>query len=75
LYGSRVKLSNGQTVIVDDAYIRDSILKPSARIVAGYGPIMPTFQGQLNEEQVLQLCAYIRSLALQGSEERKAVKK
>lgn len=72
LYGSPVKLTNGQTVIADDAYIRESILNPSAKIVAGYPPTMPTFQGQLNEEQFLQLSAYIKSLALQQREDRKA---
>ena len=45
----------------DDAYIRESILNPSAKIVAGYTPLMPTFQGQLSEEQILQLTAYIKS--------------
>ena len=75
LYGSPVKLTNGQTVIADDAYIRESILIPSAKIVAGYKPIMPAFQGQLNEEQMLQLSAYIKSLTLQQSEGRKAAKK
>jgi cytochrome c oxidase subunit 2 len=71
LYGSTVKLSNGQTVMADDAYIRESILNPSAKIVAGYTPIMPTFQGQLDEEQILQLTAYIKSLAKQEGEGRK----
>jgi cytochrome c oxidase subunit II len=74
LYGSSVKLNNGQTVMADDAYIRESILNPSAKIVAGYTPIMPTFQGQLSEEQILQLTAYIKSLAKQEEEGRKAAK-
>ena len=74
LYGSSVKLNNGQTVMADDMYIRESILNPSAKIVAGYTPIMPTFQGQLGEEQILQLTAYIKSLAKQEGEARKAAK-
>ena len=74
LYGSSVKLNNGQTVMADDTYIRESILNPSAKIVAGYTPIMPTFQGQLGEEQILQLTAYIKSLAKQEGEARKAAK-
>jgi len=74
LYGAPVKLSNGQTVLADDAYIRESILNPSAKIVAGYTPLMPTFQGQLGEEQILQLTAYIKSLAKHEGEERKAAK-
>jgi len=75
LYGSPVKLDNGQTILADDAYIRESILNPAAKIVAGYKPIMPTFQGQLSEEQILQLSAYIKSLAFQWTEERKAAEK
>jgi cytochrome c oxidase subunit II len=63
LYGSKVKLTTGQVVTADDAYIRLHILDPSAEIVAGYNPIMPTFQGQISEEQILDIIAYIRSLA------------
>lgn len=63
LYGKPVKLSDGSTVIANDAYIRESILYPTAQIVNGYPPIMPTFKGQVSEEQVLQLTAYIKSLA------------
>lgn len=71
LYGSGVKLVNGQTVLADDNYIRECILTPSLKRVAGYEPIMPTFQGQLGEEQILQLTAYIKSLAKPGREARK----
>jgi cytochrome c oxidase subunit 2 len=74
VYGSTVKLSSGQSVKADDAYIRESILNPSAKIVAGYTPIMPTFQGQLSEEQILQLTAYIKSLAKSEADGRKAAK-
>jgi len=63
LYGSTVRLQGGQTVVADDGYLRESILNPRAKIVAGYGPDMPVFQGLVNEEQVLQLIAYIKSLA------------
>jgi cytochrome c oxidase subunit II len=63
LYGTPVTLSNDQAVIADDNYIRESILNPQAQIVKGFGPIMPTFQGQLNEEDLLKLLAYIKSLA------------
>jgi cytochrome c oxidase subunit II len=62
LFGSAVKLADGKTVAVDNAYLRESILFPSEKIVAGYPAIMPTFKGQLSEEQVLQLVAYIKSL-------------
>ena len=63
IFGKQVELTNGQTVTADDAYIRESILNPQAKIVAGYGPIMPTFQGQVSEEQLLQLVTYIKSLS------------
>jgi cytochrome c oxidase subunit 2 len=62
LYGTQVKLNNGTTVTVDEAYIRESILNPTAKLVDGYQAIMPTFQGQVSEEQILQLIAYIRSI-------------
>jgi cytochrome c oxidase subunit 2 len=62
VYGKPVTLSTGQTVAVDDAYIRESILDPQAKIVAGFQPLMPTFKGLVTEEQLLQLIAYIKSL-------------
>jgi cytochrome c oxidase subunit II len=62
LYGSTVRLQNGETVVADDNYLRESILESRAKIVAGYQPIMPIFQGLLDEQQVLQLIAYIHSL-------------
>ncbi|MBZ5527364.1 MAG: cytochrome c oxidase subunit II [Acidobacteriia bacterium] len=62
LYGSKVKLADGTTVQADDAYVRESILSPKAKIVAGYQPLMPSFQGLVTEEQVLSLTAYIKSL-------------
>jgi cytochrome c oxidase subunit II len=65
LYGNKVLVADGSTVTADDAYIRESILQPNAKIVAGYQPVMPTFQGQLTEEQILALTAYIKSLQAQ----------
>jgi cytochrome c oxidase subunit 2 len=65
IYGKPVKLSDGRTVVADDAYLRESVLYPSAKIVEGYRPIMPTFKGQVTEEQLLQLIAYIKSLSPQ----------
>ena len=61
-YGHEVKLNTGQTVQFDDEYIRESIVNPQAKIVAGYQPIMPTFQGLVNEDQLLQLVSYVKSL-------------
>jgi cytochrome c oxidase subunit 2 len=68
LYGQSVKLADGRTAPVNEEYIRGSILTPAKQRAAGYPAIMPTFQGQVNEEQILQLIAYIKSL---GPEEGK----
>jgi cytochrome c oxidase subunit 2 len=62
LFGKTVTLQKGEKVKADEAYIRESILNPRAKVVAGFEPIMPTFQGLVSEEQLLQLIAYIRSL-------------
>jgi len=62
VYGHPVKLTTGDTVTADDAYMRESIVLPKAKIVQGYTPIMPTFQGQLTEEQINDLLAYLRIL-------------
>ena len=62
LYGKKVQLADGSTVTADDAYIRESILNPNAKIVAKYQPLMPSFQGQLTEEQLLGLMSYVKSL-------------
>ena len=72
LFGKTVKLQGGTTVTADENYIRESILDPRAKIVAGYQPIMPTFKGLVSEEGLLQLIAYIKSL--EGAE-RKAAQK
>ncbi len=62
LYGRTVNLRNGRTVLADDAYLRESILYPEAKVVQGWESIMPTFKGQVNEEDLIQLLAYIKSL-------------
>ena len=62
LFGKTVQLTGGGTVKADEAYIRESILQPTAKVVAGYQPIMPTFQGLVTEEGVLQLVEYIKSI-------------
>ena len=65
-FGKMTPLQSGETVRVDEGYIRESILNPQAKIVAGFGPIMPTFQGQVSEDQVVQLVAFIKSLRATG---------
>jgi cytochrome c oxidase subunit II len=62
LFGAKVLLADGSTVTADEAYIRESIVQPKAKIVAGYQPVMPTFQGLVTEEQIQNLTAYIKSL-------------
>jgi cytochrome c oxidase subunit 2 len=63
LYGRAVHLSDGRTVTADDAYIRDSILLPKRDVAAGYQPLMPSYAGELSEDQIIRLTAYIKSLA------------
>lgn len=63
LYNKSVALATGQVVKADEAYVRESILKPQAKLVPGYAPSMPTYQGQLQEQSVLELIAYIKSLS------------
>ena len=63
LYGTDVMLGTGQVVKADDNYIRESILNPQAKIVKGFQPIMPTFQGQVSEDDLIKLLAYLKSLA------------
>ena len=62
LFGKSVTLQSGETAVVDEAYVRESILTPSAKIAAGFQPIMPTFQGLVTEEQLLALVEYVKSL-------------
>ena len=62
LFGKQTQLVGGQTVRADESYIRESILNPQSKLVDGFGPIMPTFQGQVSEDQLAQLLAYVKSL-------------
>ncbi len=66
IYGTEVALKDSGKVLVNDDYIRESIMRPLAKVVAGFEPVMPTYEGQLSEEQIIQLAAYIKSL--KGSE-------
>jgi cytochrome c oxidase subunit 2 len=63
LYGSPVPLADGSVITADERYLRDSILMPEKSRVASYQPLMPSFAGQVNEEQLVKLVAYITSLA------------
>lgn len=62
IFGSKAELADGKTVVVDENYIRESIEKPQAKIVKGFQPVMPTFQGLFNETELNALIAYIKSL-------------
>jgi cytochrome c oxidase subunit 2 len=62
LYGKAVTLDNGDAVEADEAYIRESIVNPRAKMVSGFQPLMPTFQGLISEEGLLQLVEYVKSL-------------
>ena len=68
LFGSKVALEGGRTVVADEGYIRESIIDPRAKIVAGYQPVMPTYRGLISEDGILQIIAYLKS-AEQGTGE------
>jgi cytochrome c oxidase subunit 2 len=67
VYGHPVHLADGRTIVADEAYLRDSILLPNKDVVAGFAPIMPSFAGVASEAQIVELLAYIKSLATQGA--------
>lgn len=62
VYGSKLQLANGSEVLVNEAYLRDAILNPSQHVTAGYAPIMPTYQGQISEDGLIDLVEYLKTL-------------
>jgi len=62
IWGKMEKMQDGKLVLVDENYVRESMMQPQAKIVAGFDPIMPTFQGLLHEQDIRGLIAYIKSL-------------
>ncbi len=62
IYGKPVELEGMAPVIVEDNYIRESILEPDAKIVKGYQPVMPTFKGKLSDKDITALIEFIKSL-------------
>jgi len=70
LYGRRVHLKSGATVVADDGYLTESMMDPQAKIVAGYAPVMPTYQGQLSPLEAAAIVEYIRSLSEPGAAEK-----
>lgn len=65
-FGTPEQIASGEVIIVDDSYLRESILTPQQKIVAGYQPLMPTFQGMVNEESVMALIEYVKSKKATG---------
>jgi cytochrome c oxidase subunit 2 len=63
IYDKPVLLEDGRSVVADENYVRESILNPTAKIVKGYKPVMPTFQGLISDEQLNALVAYVKSLS------------
>ena len=63
IYNKPVLLEDGRTVIADENYVRESIVNPTAKIVSGFKPVMPAFQGIVSEEQLNALVAYVKSLS------------
>jgi cytochrome c oxidase subunit 2 len=64
-FGKPQPLKDGRTLMVDETFIRQAITNPNSMPLANYAPVMPSFQGQMTEEQILQLMAYVKSLAAQ----------
>lgn len=67
-FGAEQMLMDGTSVIADENYLRESILNSQAKIVAGYAPVMPLFQGMISDEEVTQIIAYIKSLSTAGTD-------
>ncbi len=68
-FGKPVQLRDGRVVPFDEDYTRESILNPGAAVVAGFDSIMPTYEGQLSEDQLMQLLAYVKSLGAEGGDQ------
>jgi cytochrome c oxidase subunit 2 len=68
LYGKSRPLTGGEIVVADDQYIRESILNPTAKVAAGFQPIMPTFQGQVSEDDLIRLLSYVKSIPATGTQ-------
>lgn len=63
LFGSQEALTSGESVLVEENYIRESILNPQARVTAGYDPVMPTYQGRLKDEEITAIIEYMKTLS------------
>jgi len=63
VFGASHVMADGQSVLADENYLRESILEPAARVVAGFEPVMPTYQGRLKDEEIMAIIEYIKSLS------------
>ncbi|MEP3930539.1 c-type cytochrome, partial [Rhodopirellula bahusiensis] len=63
VYGSQHALTTGENQLVDENYIRESILAPKAKVVAGYQPVMPSYKGQLSDDDIASIIAYLKSIS------------
>jgi cytochrome c oxidase subunit 2 len=63
LYGKMETLTTGAQVLVDENYVRESILAPQAKVKAGYDPVMPTYQGRLKDDEIGAIIEYLKTLA------------
>ena len=72
VFGKPVRLQTGESVVADESYLRESILNPQAKVVAGFQPIMPTFKGLVSEEGIMQLIAYIKEQGTVSGEQAAA---
>jgi cytochrome c oxidase subunit 2 len=70
IHGAEIMLRDGKRIWADDAYLRESIVNPDAKIVAGFQPIMPSYSGQVDEEEMLQLLAFLKALRAGGTPRR-----
>ena len=68
LFGRAVELEGGGKLVADEAYVRESILKPMTKVTKGFQPLMPTYEGQVGEEEILQIIAYVKTLKAAGGE-------
>ncbi len=70
LYGTPVTLTDGRTVMADESYLRQSILDPDAQVVAGFQSIMPTYEGQIDEEELIALIEFLKTMQTGATPER-----
>lgn len=66
IFGQEVNLRGNQKLKVDENYLRESIVEPGAKVVAGFEPVMPTYKGRLKEEEISAIIAFIKSLSAEG---------